>query len=148
VSERLEPGADSREVIKVDLPADQRYVAVVDACLGELLSRHDLGPNAEKIIYGIRLATYEVCTNIVEHAYHGQPGRRIAVDIFPGELPSRLVVELRDTGEPFDAAAVAAAEPGALREGGYGLTLIRSLLDRVDYEATPQGNCWRLLKNL
>lgn len=89
----------------------------------------------------------EVVTNQIQHAYGGRGGRiqgRITVGV------DRIVVDLYDSGEAFQSPA---GEPVFSLEDpperGYGLRLIRGLLDEVAYERLEGGrNHWRLMKRL
>lgn len=142
---RPEPLAD---VIRLDLPATHKYLNVLEACLTGMLARIPALDEPSVLTYGVKLAVHEICTNIVDYAYAGQSVGRINITLTMTPESRRLVVELHDTGLPFDAAAV--PEPN-LEEGqvhGYGLFLVRQLMDEVTYDPQPDGNRWRLVKNL
>lgn len=89
------------------------------------------------------LAADEACSNVVEHGYaDGEPGPiTLTVDIAPGA--ARVVIA--DRGRPFPPAA---APPPDLESGwrerpigGLGWHLIKSLVDRVEYDSDAErGN--------
>jgi serine/threonine-protein kinase RsbW len=92
------------------------------------------------------LAVSEICTNIIEHAYR-MTGGEIRGRLTP--LADGIQIDLYDDGESFDPATV--PEPSscfdALHEGGYGLHIVRQIMDKVVYQAqTSNGNHWRLVK--
>lgn len=135
------------DTIRLDLPATHAYLHVLRACLGELLAAEGLAERPE-LIHSLPLAVHEACINIVDHAYAGMSPGRIRIAITLSGAPRRLIVELEDTGRSFDFAAT--PEPD-LVEGqirGYGLYLMRQVLDDVEYESLPHGNRWRLTKQL
>jgi anti-sigma regulatory factor (Ser/Thr protein kinase) len=64
-------------------------------------------------------------------------------------MANGIQIDLYDDGESFDPTNV--PEPSsqfdALNEGGYGLHIVRQIMDSVQYQAnTPKGNHWRLIK--
>jgi sigma-B regulation protein RsbU (phosphoserine phosphatase) len=93
----------------------------------------------------IELAASEIVTNIITHACRERAGDlRVQLTL----SPDRLQIDSYDDGEPFDLGQVAAPEPDELQEGGYGLFVVRQIVDELEYEpATPEGNHWRLVKS-
>jgi serine/threonine-protein kinase RsbW len=134
--------------IRLDLPADLGYLALLRACVAEMLI-YATGA-VEPIAYAdeVQLAVHEICANIIRHAYADRSRGRVRVVLTLAARPRRLVIELRDRGRSFEPAAV--PDPGFAepREGGYGLFLARKLLDEVTYRASASGNRWRLVKHL
>jgi serine/threonine-protein kinase RsbW len=136
------------DIIRLDLPATHTYLNVLDACLEALLARVTEMESQPDLAHAVLLAVHEACTNIVDHAYAGMQPARVVVTMRVEVEPRRLVFELQDTGRSFDLATI--PEPD-LAEGqirGYGLFLMRQILDDVDYTALPDGNHWRLTKRL
>jgi serine/threonine-protein kinase RsbW len=134
------------ERIHLDFPATRRHLGLMGMCVHELLERLREEPEWETMIYNIQLAVHEVANNIVEHAYHDRGGR-IRADFYLYAL-EQLVVEIFDEGDHFDPALVPSPNLEGLQERGYGLFLVRQLLDEVKYQAHSGGNHWRLVKNL
>lgn len=140
---------NSYDTIQLDLPATHKYLNVLGACLSEMLSRVDGLSEPEIISYNLQLAIHETCTNIVDHAYgEARPENRIGITLTFEPATRRLVVELQDTGNSFDVADVAEPDLENGQIHGYGLFLIRSLVDEVIYQPQPGKNQWRLVKKL
>jgi len=139
------------DVIRLDLPATHKYLNLLSACIGEMLSRLDVsvhGQNEiETTIYNVQLAVQECCANIVDHAYDAVDGR-IQATLILAESPRRLVVELHDNGRAFEPETVPQPTLGQPQVRGYGLFLMKELLDEVDYDPQPGDNRWRLVKLL
>lgn len=135
------------DVIHLELPAEHKYLNVLGACIGAMLDRADNIPDVESLKYNIELAVHETCTNIVEHAYNGKNGR-INISLSIHKKTNRLIIELQDTGTPFDLAKIQEPDLEAPQIHGYGLFITRQLLDEVNYQSTPGTNQWRLVKNL
>ena len=136
------------EVIRLDLPANHKHLNILGACISEFLVRVEHVDEREAVIYNLQLAAHEACANIIDHAYAGDLERRILVTLTLGGRPRRLVIELHDTGYSFDLAAVPEPNLEEAHDHGYGLFLMRSLMDEVTYTSRPEGNHWALVKHL
>ena len=103
-------------------------------------------PANNDFVYLVELAVSEICTNIIQHAYLMTNGEIRGSLIL---LSNGIQIDLYDDGEGFDPDAVPtpSPEPDILNEGGYGLHIVRQIMDSVQYQAdTPKGNHWRLIK--
>jgi serine/threonine-protein kinase RsbW len=138
--------SSSAEIIRLELPATYQRLNVLSAAIEALLERVDGIADRTTVVYSIQLATHEACTNIIDHAYAGDPKGRIAITLTLDSGPRRLIVELTDTGRAFDMSSVPEPDLNEPRDSGYGLFLIRNLMDEVAYDAGPDGNHWRLTK--
>lgn len=101
----------------------------------------------DDFIYLIELAISEICTNIIKHAYAGKPGEiRGRVTL----LNNGVQLDFYDTGHSFDPNTMPKSnpDPRTLTEGGYGLHIVRQIMDVVSYEIEPTGNHWHLIKIL
>jgi anti-sigma regulatory factor (Ser/Thr protein kinase) len=137
----------SAERIWLDIPAAATYLHILSECIAELVERASDVPEPTQTTYSIQLATQEISSNIVRHAYGGGIGRIVAqLTMEPGLR--RLVIELRDSGVTFDPALVPEPNLGDVQVHGYGLFLARALLDELRYEARQGENRWRLVKHL
>jgi serine/threonine-protein kinase RsbW len=134
------------DTIRLDLPATHKYLNVLSACLAEMLTRVEDTSDLETIVYNVQLAVHEGCTNIVDHAYEEAENGRINVTLTLEN--HRLVVELQDAGRAFNPDAVPEPRLDEPQVHGYGLFLMRSLMDEVTYSPQPGNNRWRLIKNL
>ncbi|MCP4424516.1 MAG: ATP-binding protein [Chloroflexi bacterium] len=134
-------------VFRLDIPATFKYLNVVSGSLTAVLEQIDDLPERESLTYNVTLAVHEICANIVEHAYAGEGGR-IKMDIHLNERLDRLVVELYDAGEKFDLAAAPEPDLDIAPIRGYGLFLVRQLMDEVSYQPGTGQNHWRLMKRL
>ena len=138
-----------QQTIQLDLPASLQYLNVLGACLEAVLTRVPHVQELEITSYHLQLAVQEICANMVLHAYACEPEQgRIEVVIALSPHNDCLTINLVDTGQPFDEESV--KEP-SLEEGqihGYGLFLVRNLMDSVDYQRQGGRNCWSLKKYL
>ncbi len=94
------------------------------------------------------LALQELLTNLVEHAYAGDPNKLIKV-VF-SITPEKITIQTYDTGIParVNLNHVRMPSPDELAEGGYGIAIIQSVMDEVNYFTLNGTNTWELVKNL
>jgi serine/threonine-protein kinase RsbW len=102
--------------------------------------RHRLRPKA---IDAMLLALEEAVTNVLMYAFEGVPEERREVFVCLQMSREALVVTIRDNGLAFDpthARPRAGLEDGDGRPGGWGITLIRGLIDEVHYARIGDRN--------
>lgn len=133
------------EYFKFDLPASHRYLSVIGASLQAILERVKGIEDREKFAYEMELGVHETCSNIVEHAYKNKPGR-INVEVNLNEEKRQIAVVLQDKGCSFDIAAVNPPDLNTVQTNGYGLFLVRELIDEVSYFPVEGDNRWHLVK--
>lgn len=136
------------DMIRIDLPATTKYLSVLSASIAEVLARVEGLAQRESITYNVQLAAHEACANIVDHAYAGQPGQRMAIVITLAQQPQRLIIDLYDSGQPFELDQAPLPNLDVPQVRGYGLFIMRSLMDQVTYQPMPGNNHWCLVKHL
>ena len=121
--------------IKDRLVIDSRFDAVGQArdWLAQQATRAGF-PSGD--VNDLKLALTEAVTNIVRYAYDGEPDHQIILSLSIDD--DALMVAIRDFGRPFDgsnhqAPNLDASDP---QENGYGIFLIKSLMDEVYYDTS------------
>ncbi len=116
--------------------------------------RHFVGEAAQaagfsdKAVYAVELAADEAASNIIEHAYAGEPNAtfQLTCEFADGQLVMRFV----DQGKSFDFDRVEVpdlkADLSHRKVGGLGIYLMHKLMDQVDYRVTTSGNILTLKK--
>ncbi len=100
--------------------------------LGGALGMHQTHVEAASV------AMVEACLNAMEHG-----GGSVTVRLFSDSHDSRpcLVIEVEDHGEGFDPTTAPKSSPsrilGCASKRGWGLTLIRELMDDVQIRSAP-----------
>jgi serine/threonine-protein kinase RsbW len=135
------------DVIRLDIPASYNYLNVLGACVRTFFDVAEGKSGHSGLAYNVELAVHEACTNIVEHAYGGIPGR-IEIILSLIKEPRRLVVELHDSGRSFKLSEVTNRDFTEPQINGYGLFLIYQLMDEIEYLPQSGDNRWYLVKNL
>ena len=141
------PESEEGTTIRIDIPADLQYLNVVGEAIRGLMRREVELENADEVIHGVELAVHEACTNIIKHAYGWRDGR-IEIVMTIAADPHRVIVETFDSGRSFDLESVQPPDLDAVQDRGYGIFLMRQLMDEVAYQATSQHNRWRLVKRI
>jgi len=111
--------------VRLSLPARPDSVAVIRHVLGAFAEALQLPPD---LVEDIRLAVTEACTNVVRHAYDGDPAGSIDVVVRPGR--GRLEIVIADRGRGM-------APSPDLDGPGLGLPLIAALADSVELQPVP-----------
>jgi serine/threonine-protein kinase RsbW len=126
----------------VKFPARFEFLDEIRAFVGGIA--REAGFN-DKDIYSIQLAADEAATNVIEHAYQGNPNGEI--EIHCGIRNETITVVLLDHGKPFDPSTVQQpnlkVDIAERQVGGLGIYLMRTLMDDVRYE-TGEGRGNRL----
>jgi len=93
----------------------------------------------ERAAADVALAISEAATNVVRHAYDGQ--QECHLTLSARRIGERLVFSLRDYGSKFDPADIRSPDTeGEPTIGGYGIFLMRRVMDHVHYVTThPVG---------
>ncbi len=84
----------------------------------------------ERFIDEVELAVSEACTNAIRHgAAHASAMVTVTFRVYKTEL----VIEVSDQGAGFDFDTVPQPEFDRHPEGGYGIYIIRTMMDQVRY---------------
>ena len=133
--------------VLLQLPADAAYFRVATDCVAELVRLAGLPADRyARVIGEVQLAVQELCVNIATHAFADREDGWFEVDL---QLQDEaLHASFRDRGARFEAAAEQRPNLEEGQEHGYGLFLIRALVDEVQYTSDAGGNHWHLMKRL
>ncbi|WP_020610859.1 PAS domain S-box protein [Sediminispirochaeta bajacaliforniensis] len=107
----------------------------------------------EEISSQVELCASELITNSIRHAYGGVESEGLGKDYVRISLEleaDSIVFHLFDRGKSFRFDAVEEPNLEQANEGGYGLWLIRQVMDEVLYHPGQQGeeNHWILKKRM
>ena len=134
-------------VVMLNLPGELVYLPILGTCVRTVLDEVTGLLQRDTVAYHIELAVYEVCTNIVEHAYI-ESSARIRATVTLAKEFNRIIIDLFDSGSSFSIADVPKLDLTQPQVRGYGLFLVHELMDEVTYQSDAGTNQWRLVKNL
>lgn len=133
--------------LTLTIDSQLEHVALVGIAVRALCAAVPLGDDAAA---SVELCVVEAVNNAVEHAYGDEPGHPVEVEVrLDGDA---LHIAVRDRGRAMDwtracADADAYAADG-FNEGGRGVFIIRSLMDRVSYRLVGGWNELGMHKHL
>lgn len=97
------------------------------------------------------LALDEMCSNLMIHSHRCNPEELFEVHIIL-KKGQPLVFEIIDDGCTFDINQFAEPDLGNLvhekRKGGLGIRLVKSIMDKIEYQNRNGKNVCRLIKNI
>ncbi|MBC7247426.1 MAG: ATP-binding protein [Actinobacteria bacterium] len=128
-------GRERDTAFELEMPAKAKYVSLARLLAGSIARRMNF---SEDCIDDLKIAVSEMCTNAIVHTGNGTAEKpAILVRFLAGE--DRLTIEVRDRGPGFDPDLVLGCEGGDLLDKGFGIPLIRSLVDVFECDSHPQG---------
>jgi serine/threonine-protein kinase RsbW len=97
------------------------------------------------------LAVEEALTNVIEHAYHGEEGKKVQV-IFEME-GNKFTVRILHTGDQIDASQYVLIDDlehfyKQKKRGGLGILIMKKCMDEVTYKSGPDLSECRMIKYL
>lgn len=112
--------------VRLTLPARPENVAVIRHVLGAFAEALSLPAD---VVDDMRLAVTEACTNVVRHAYDGEPGR---LDVVLRPDGDDIEVIVSDYGRGLSASADTDGP-------GLGLALISALATSLEIQHAPSA---------
>lgn len=140
--------ATRQKKYQLRLPSQSDNLALIRSFVARVAAKEGLDTEeASKI----ELAVDEACTNVIRHAYDNRTDQTIDVKI---KIDSKkLSIIVSDSGKGFDPGKVTLPDLNesikAGRKGGLGICLMRTLMDKVDFQIKPGlRNQVRMIKYL
>jgi serine/threonine-protein kinase RsbW len=128
------PSSDDRRApqldLSVNLPRETASVPIVRRLAAQALRAFGV---VKQDVDDVQLAISEACANVIHHATD--------VDTYEVQFElaaDRCAITVIDRGGGFDADAVP-PQTSDTAEGGRGLALMRSLVDKIDFRSEPQA---------
>lgn len=97
------------------------------------------------------LALDEMCSNLMIHSHQCNPDDLFELHIVV-EKDNPVVFEIIDDGRAFDINQFSEPDLGNLvhekRKGGLGIRLVKSIMDKIEYQQSSGKNICRLIKKV
>ena len=134
--------------LSLDLPEDAPFIRTA-----RLLSRcllEDIKVVAS-VTRDVEIIVGELCSNVIRHAQSKAMHFQVTLEFYE----PKVVITVKDTGKGFvrervlPVGATRSDGKGGVRVGGFGLSLIEGLSDKLDFTgSSPHGTKVRVEKNL
>jgi anti-sigma regulatory factor (Ser/Thr protein kinase) len=102
-------------------------------------------------VYHCQLAVDEVCANVMEHAYRDGRKHR-PIYLTTSAQIGLLTIIVADEGPPFDPLTQPSPDPATTftrdKPGGWGIHLVRRVMDEVAYRYADGRNILTLYKEI
>jgi serine/threonine-protein kinase RsbW len=133
------------ELVRLEIPALPAFVGVARTVVAAVAT--SVRGIDDDRLEDLRIAVSEACTNAVEA--HQAVGRRQRVVLRCLIEPAALEIRVEDSGRGFDPASVPTRPPvidtaDLGPERGWGLQLIRALVDDVRFVPSDEGTAVHL----
>lgn len=124
----------------VSLPRQSHSVPVIRRLAAQILRSFGVAADS---IHDVELAISEACANVIQHAVDSE-GYEVSIEL----AADRCAITVLDRGEGFDASGVRDQED-IDAESGRGLTLMRALVDNLNFVSEPKiGAVVHMVKRL
>jgi serine/threonine-protein kinase RsbW len=133
-----------KKPVTITVPSDPKYLCVIRDVTVRLGTLNGMD---EAVTEQIKLAVDEACSNVIKHAYLGDPGQKIKVEyrITPGVY--EVIIE--DNGRKADPDLIKGRRLDEVRPGGLGIHFIRRVFDVFEFdEGRKRGNRLRLVRDM
>ena len=123
--------------IELHIPSLIGFEKVAMECAASTAAR--MGFSADRI-EDLKTAVAEACLNAIEHGNKLEKGTRVGITLTVEE--SGLHVSVRDEGKGLGEVPAPDLEQkmeGKEKKRGWGIFLIKSLMNEVSFEAPPEG---------
>lgn len=98
------------------------------------------------------LALDEMCSNLMIHSHRCNPEELFEINIILKKGSPIIIFEIIDDGSTFDINQFSEPALGNLvhekRKGGLGIRLVKSIMDKIEYQNRNGKNVCRLTKNI
>jgi anti-sigma regulatory factor (Ser/Thr protein kinase) len=133
-----------KDEVIITVPSHPKYLSLVRAVTGMMGVQNKVD---ETVIEHMEHAVDEACSNVIKHAYGGDPNQQIGVTLRIS--PEAFEVIIEDNGLKADVASIKGRGLDDIRPGGLGVHLIKRACDVVEFDEEKQkGNRLRLVKYL
>jgi len=128
------------------LPSENGFLALVRDVAKRMAETAGFDESAAS---SVALAVDEAAANVIEHAYHGEPGRVLEVRF--EDRGSNFTVEVVDSGDRIDPKSLPHFELARYvnerRKGGLGVHLMGKIMDSVTFRRVSRRNVCCLVKH-
>ena len=128
---------DTDKNIELHIPSVMGYEKIAMECAASMARKMGF---TEDRIEDLKTAVAEACLNAIEHGNKMDTGTKVGITLTVEE--SKLQVSVKDQGKGIDQILTPSIEnkvEGKDKPRGWGIFLIKSLVNEVTFEQSPEG---------
>ncbi len=127
------------------VPSDPNLIPAIDEFIFDKINSLNLESNT---LSNLSLAVSEAISNAMVHGNKLDPNKDVTVSIKISD--DKLILSIKDEGDGFDPDSVPdpTQHENIMRDSGRGIHIMRSFIDQVFYNFSPEGTELKLIINL
>lgn len=127
----------SEDIVELELPASARYLSLMRSIISELPELDSIKP---AVVEDIKVAVIEALTNVIKHSSERVSRIGFVFSFVRGEI--HVSVRYADPNFKIENIPGPDAQPELekLPESGWGLFMMRKLMDHVEYLVDGSGD--------
>lgn len=119
---------DSAQKVVIDVPSDAEYLRMVRDIIAGILTKRKIDTD---ILSQIQVAVTESCSNIIKHTDTSKINQSYKVEFYLLERHFRIMISYTDA--KFYPDHIGVPKLFELKEGGLGVYIMKSYMDKVEY---------------
>jgi serine/threonine-protein kinase RsbW len=120
----------------ISIPSNQEFLADVDLFIEGVLRGYKVD---ESVIADIAISVSELVNNAICHGNKSELEQPVKVRLERTNGKVEICVSDQGNGFKFESIDSPIADENLMKEVGRGLFIVKSLMDSVDFEVTPEG---------
>jgi anti-anti-sigma factor len=131
------PAETPEDILKLTITNEMSELDELYATVNQFLEGHRVPYRSG---YAMNLAIEELVVNVIRYAYLDDDQHTI--DIGLGVIGEQIILEIKDSGRPFDPSNAPHRDPDLENPdvGGLGLTLVLDLVETLSYRREEENN--------
>jgi len=125
--------------VDVEMFGDPRGLALIRRLVAASAATVKVSSNA---LNDLKLAVTEACTNVIKHAFKFDSSRRFRVSLQSSPIVYQILVRYDDP--TFDPAGITVPNLEEVQDSGFGVFIIRQVMDDVRYTTDPASGAVEL----
>ena len=133
--------------VDIKVPNQTRYLSLIGRIGEDIVKELDrYSGDRETLAYHINLVLTEAMVNAIKYANADDPDKM--VHIYINISDNELIIRVYDNGQGFDINSIPKPNFRKLEDRGRGIFIIKSFMDKVNYQKICDGNVLEMSKKL
>jgi serine/threonine-protein kinase RsbW len=133
------------EEIRLTFPRKVSYLRFATSISKQICQQIKVCREDKRFASDVELCVSEACTNAIK--YGGSREREDNISLYFEIHEDKLIIKVQDKGMGFNLNDLPEPDIESLPDRGYGLYIIRSKMDDVQYSQTKKGNFLTMIKS-